>query len=43
MKIYRIYYYRFFSTIAYKDLCAESVEKAIKKSRVKNIISIKEL
>lgn len=43
MKTYRIYYYRFYSTIVYKDLRAESAEKAIKKSRIKNIISVKEL
>lgn len=43
MKTYRIYYYMFYSTIAYRDLRAESAEKAIKKARIKNIISIKEL
>ncbi len=43
MKTFRIYYYRFHSTIAYKDLLAKSAEKAIKKARVKNIISVKEL
>ena len=43
MKTYRIYYYRYYSTIAYKDVQADTYEKAIKKSRVKNIISIKEL
>ena len=43
MKTFRIYYYLSYSTIVYKDLHAKSAEEAIKKARIKNIISIKEL
>lgn len=43
MKTYRIWYYRYYSTIAYKDIQAKTSDSAIKKSRLKNIISIKEI
>lgn len=43
MKKYRIYYYRYYSTISYKDIEAITTQQAIKKARVKNIVSIKEM
>lgn len=43
MKTYRVYYYRYYSTIAWKDVTAKDAEQAIKRARVKNIISLKEI
>ena len=41
--LYRIYYYKKLNTVSFKDIKAETVQKAIKKAKVKYIISIKEL
>ena len=40
MKTWRVYYYRNYNTISHKDVKAETSEQAIKRARVKNIISL---
>lgn len=40
MKTWRGYYYRNYSTISHKDVKAETSEQAIKRARVKNVISL---
>lgn len=43
MKTYRIYYYKYYSTIAYKDIKAANAQQAINKSKLKTIICVKEI
>ena len=43
VKTYRIYYYKYYSTIAYKDIKANNAQQAIDKAKLKTIISVKEI
>lgn len=40
MKTWRVYYYRNYNTVAHKDVKAETSEQAIKRARVKTIVSL---
>lgn len=43
MKKWRVYYYRYYSTVAWKDVTANTAEQALKRAKVKTVISLIEL
>lgn len=43
MKTWRVYYYSGIRSVRWKDVKAKTAEQAIKRARIKNIISLREV